>query len=221
MPAAAVIPAPVAYIKVVAVKKLVVRTRVRGRVRGPGAAAPSSVVDFGRPCAFPALSAGVNRLYIRHAVLPAKLRGGVVGVFFRRVCRGGAGGPASVAVVGGAGFPFRLARAVKRRCDSRGVSSLSAAASGVCSSSASPSSPKRAVASRRSVSRSTSRGSVLPCRCARWPPLPSPSSNLPSVALLYLPPRLSSRLFCARARSAVSPPRVLLTECPRRPVRSL
>lgn len=81
MPAAAVIPAPVAYIKVVAVKKLVVRTRVRGRVRGPGAAAPSSVVDFGRPCAFPALSAGVNRLYIRHAVLPAKLRGGVVGVF--------------------------------------------------------------------------------------------------------------------------------------------
>lgn len=88
MPAAAVIPAPVAYIKVVAVKKLVVRTRVRGRVRGPGAAAPSSVVDFGRPCAFPALSAGVNRLHIRHAVLPAKLRGGVVGVF-RRVCRGG------------------------------------------------------------------------------------------------------------------------------------
>ncbi|CAE1246143.1 unnamed protein product [Acanthosepion pharaonis] len=36
VPAAAVIPAPVAYIKVVAVKKLVVRTRVRGRVRGPG-----------------------------------------------------------------------------------------------------------------------------------------------------------------------------------------
>ncbi len=60
MPAAAVIPAPVAYIKVVAVKKLVVRTRVRGRSRGPGAAAPSSVVDFGRPCAFPALSAGVD-----------------------------------------------------------------------------------------------------------------------------------------------------------------
>ena len=60
MPAAAVIPAPVAYIKVVAVKKLVVRTRVRGRSRGPGAAAPSSVVDFGRPFAFPALSAGVD-----------------------------------------------------------------------------------------------------------------------------------------------------------------
>ena len=61
MPAAAVIPAPVAYIKVVAVKKLVVRTRVRGRSRGPGAAAPSSIVDFGRPFAFPALSAGVDR----------------------------------------------------------------------------------------------------------------------------------------------------------------
>ena len=61
MPAAAVIPAPVAYIKVVAVKKLVVRTRVRGRSRGPGASAPSSIVDFGRPFAFPALSAGVNR----------------------------------------------------------------------------------------------------------------------------------------------------------------
>ena len=61
MPAAAVIPAPVAYIKVVAVKKLVVRIRVRGRSRGPGAAAPSSIVDFGRPFAFPALSAGVDR----------------------------------------------------------------------------------------------------------------------------------------------------------------
>ena len=61
MPAAAVIPAPVAYIKVVAVKKLVVRIRVCGRSRGPGAAAPSSIVDFGRPFAFPALSAGVDR----------------------------------------------------------------------------------------------------------------------------------------------------------------
>ena len=61
MPAAAVIPAPVAYIKVVAVKKLVVRIRVRGRSRGPGASAPSSIVDFGRPFAFPALSAGVDR----------------------------------------------------------------------------------------------------------------------------------------------------------------
>ena len=105
MPAAAVIPAPVAYIKVVAVKKLVVRTRVRGRSRGPGAAAPSSIVDFGRPFAFPALSAGVDRCM-----------------------------------------------------------------SGVCSS-----------------------------RCAGFASFPA--TRLPS--------------------SAVSPPRVLLTECPRRPVRSL
>ena len=65
MPAAAVIPAPVAYIKVVAVKKLVVRIRVCGRSRGPGAAAPSSIVDFGRPFAFPALSAGVDRHTVR------------------------------------------------------------------------------------------------------------------------------------------------------------
>ena len=60
VPTAAVIPGPVAYIKVIADKKLVVRTRVRGHSRGPGAAAPSSVVDFGRPCAFLVLSAGVD-----------------------------------------------------------------------------------------------------------------------------------------------------------------
>ena len=71
MPAAAVIPAPVAYIKVVAVKKLVVRIRVRGRSRGPGAAAPSSIVDFGRPFAFPALSAGVDRYKAASVLGPA------------------------------------------------------------------------------------------------------------------------------------------------------
>ena len=59
MPAAAVIPAPVAYIKVVAVKKLVVRIRVCGSSRDPGAAAPPKSFG-GRPFAFPALSAGVD-----------------------------------------------------------------------------------------------------------------------------------------------------------------
>lgn len=75
--AAAVILAPIVYIKVV---KPVVLTWVRGLVRGPEAAAPSYVVDFGRQCEFPALSSDVNRLYIYHAILPAKLRGRVVAV---------------------------------------------------------------------------------------------------------------------------------------------
>lgn len=189
MPAAAVIPAPVAYIKVVAVKKLVVRTRVRGRVRGPGAAAPSSVVDFGRPCAFPALSAGVNRLHIRHAVLPAKLRGGVVGVsggFAAEVAWGGSCERRRLRCSGAGVVP---ARAVKRRCGPTRRFSLSAAASGVHSSSASPSSPKRAcVASLRLA---LSPRASLPLFFPRGGGLLFPSR--PPVyprALLYLPPRL-------------------------------
>ena len=134
MPAAAVIPAPVAYIKVVAVKKLVVRTRVRGRSRGPGAAAPSSIVDFGRPFAFPALSAGVNR-YI----------------------------------------------------DGRGSAGV-----------------RRVVAPLGKVSAWCAR------RVACFPTLWSsrPGSRAP---FRYAP----------SSPSVISPPRVLLTECPRRPVRSL
>ena len=60
MSAATVIPAPVAYIKVVAVEKLLVRIQVRGRSRGPRAGMPSSIVDFGHPFVFPALSGGVD-----------------------------------------------------------------------------------------------------------------------------------------------------------------
>ena len=164
MPAAAVIPAPVAYIKVVAVKKLVVRTRVRGRSRGPGAAAPSSVVDFGRPFAFPALSAGVDC----HVHPP----------------RGPAG---------------------ENLCadDVRGRSGRSRVVLG-----------KRAVGIRgrwRVCLRALSL-SFLPVRPFSFPP----SSRF---CLLSLPSNVSSRArVCGRA---VSPPRVLLTECPRRPVRSL
>ena len=72
MPAAAVIPAPVAYIKVVAVKKLVVRIRVCGRSRGPGAAAPPKSFG-GRPFAFPALSAGVDGRHVMVVALGSLL----------------------------------------------------------------------------------------------------------------------------------------------------
>ena len=74
MPAAAVIPAPVAYIKVVAVKKLVVRIRVCGRSRGPGAAVPPKSFG-GRLFAFPALSAGVDGRFSSRVVALGSLLG--------------------------------------------------------------------------------------------------------------------------------------------------
>ena len=50
MPAAAVIPAPIAYIKVVAVKKLVVGSRVFGRAVVPlGCALPGPDLSAGLP----------------------------------------------------------------------------------------------------------------------------------------------------------------------------
>ena len=63
MPAAAVIPAPVAYIKIVAFEKLVVGIRVSKTCPSTfGATAPSRArlarVRFGRPFALPALFAG-------------------------------------------------------------------------------------------------------------------------------------------------------------------
>lgn len=63
MPAAAVIPAPVAYIKIVAFEKLVVGIRVSKTCPSTfGATAPSQArfwrVRFGRPFALPALFAG-------------------------------------------------------------------------------------------------------------------------------------------------------------------
>ena len=163
MPAAAVIPAPVAYIKVVAVKKLVVRTRVRGRSRGPGAAAPSSIVDFGRPFAFPALSAGVNR------------------------CIDGRGS---------AGFRrdswVRLSVVFFLRLSSRGLGSFGGMRS------VQTGRIRRFLFSSSSALGFAGGGTVLGIR-ALGPPIATPLAS-PSV---------------------ISPPRVLLTECPRRPVRSL
>ena len=170
MPAAAVIPAPVAYIKVVAVKKLVVRTRVRGRSRGPGAAAPSSVVDFGRPCAFPALSAGVDC----HVHPPR--------------------GPAGENL---------LLREEAAADDGRGAQDVRGVGG--------TASDADVVLTGETFFRNLSASSVL------FPALVSFPS--PSTRCFIFRTNVSS---CARVCGrAVSPPRVLLTECPRRPVRSL
>ena len=61
MPAAAVIPAPIAYIKVVAVKKLVVGSRVQA---GGPARAGSLPVLKSCPTCLPALSRGCSSLSV-------------------------------------------------------------------------------------------------------------------------------------------------------------
>ena len=73
MPAAAVIPAPIAYIKVVAVKKLVVGSRARagGSPRGDHWQSRGPVGRFGWRCSSPGAAGGRNVYFEKIRVLRA------------------------------------------------------------------------------------------------------------------------------------------------------